>query len=298
MAENSNIEWCDHTFNPWIGCTKVSPACDHCYAEGMMDTRLGQVKWGAGEARKRTSEANWRKPLQWAKNADVFGEKHGRRQRVFCASLADVFDNEVPPEWRLDLIKLIDATPELNWLLLTKRVGNVMKMMRAMVPDFEGFPRNIFIGATICNQEEADRDIPKLLEIPAVRFLSMEPLLGPVDPFRPAARWLDRTPHEKRKHIPLGGRLIDWIIAGGESGSDARPMNPQWVRDIRDQCDQAQVPFLFKQWGEWVSVSEVEGPQTAFHTFEDGRSVRRVGKKAAGRTLDGQTHDGFPELEI
>nr|WP_290369612.1 DUF5131 family protein [Cupriavidus laharis] len=130
MSQNSKIEWTDHTFNPWSGCTKVSPGCDHCYAEAMMDTRLHQVQWGPGAQRRRTSVANWRKPLQWNRSHAEFFAQHGRRQRVFCASLADVFDNAVDPGWRLDLLQLIADTPNLDWLLLTKRIGNAHAMQR------------------------------------------------------------------------------------------------------------------------------------------------------------------------
>ena len=122
MGENSKIEWCNHTFNPWIGCQKVSPGCDHCYAEAMMDHRYGRVKWGPHGERKRTSPANWKNPLRWAKQAN------GRRPRVFCASLADWLDNRVPRDWRSDLGRLIEATPELDWLLLTKRPENHEKL--------------------------------------------------------------------------------------------------------------------------------------------------------------------------
>ena len=124
MAENTKIEWADHTFNPWTGCTKVGPGCDHCYAEGWAK-RSGQVQWGHGAARRRTSEANWKQPMRW--NAEA--ERIGVRYRVFCASLADVFDNEVPAEWRADLFDLIAKTPNLDWLLVTKRVGNVERMV-------------------------------------------------------------------------------------------------------------------------------------------------------------------------
>lgn len=189
MSDTTSIEWTDSTFNPWSGCTKVSPGCDHCYAESMMDTRLHRVQWGAGQARVRTSPANWRKPLQWNAQADAFFAKHGRRQRVFCASLADVFDNEVDPQWRVDLFDLIDATQDLDWLLLTKRIGNVLPMIqevaerrsdRMCLPS-PRLPDNVWLGATIVDQREADRDVPKLLATAArVKFLSMEPLLGAV----------------------------------------------------------------------------------------------------------------------
>ncbi len=202
--KNSNIEWTDHTFNPWIGCTKVSPGCDNCYAEQRMDKRLHVVNWGPGQTRKRTSVANWREPLKWERNHAAFFAEHGRRQRVFCASLADVFDNEVDPQWRADFFSLIAATPNLDWQLLTKRIGNADWMLDAATDgiDFWGdggrqmsrdyfsnqpWP-HVWIGASIVNQAEADRDIPKLLAVPAAkRFLSMEPLLGPVD----LGAWLD-----------------------------------------------------------------------------------------------------------
>lgn len=185
MSEHSRIEWCDATFNPWIGCTKVSPACDHCYAEAW-DRRFAvsghAMRWGAKAQRTRTSAANWRQPLRWNAQADAFEAAHGRRRRVFCASLADVFDAEVPAAWRAELFALIAATPRLDWLLLTKRIGNVARMIEAPGMQKCGLPPHVWLGATVVNQAEADRDIPKLLATPAaVRFLSIEPMLGPVD---------------------------------------------------------------------------------------------------------------------
>lgn len=294
MAENTKIEWADHTFNPWTGCTKVGPGCDHCYAEGWAK-RSGQVQWGPGTARRRTSAANWKKPLAW--NAEA--ERLGVRYRVFCASLADVFDNEVPAEWRADLFWLIHSTPSLDWLLVTKRIGNAAGMMRAAMLEIDPsgeWPApwpNVWLGITVVNQSEADRDIPKLLSTPAaVRFLSMEPLLGPVD----IARWLDDGSNE----MALASTL-SWVIVGGESGPGARPMHPQWARDIRDQCEAAGVPFLFKQWGEWAPnehFTHLPRRDEAIHEWFDGDAVIdhswRYGKKAAGRLLDGQEHNGYP----
>jgi len=324
MSNVTNIEWADSTFNPWIGCTKVSPACDHCYAAVATPSRTLGVEWGAGKPRHRTSAANWRQPVQW--NARPFeectdcgwrGEKHPThnfcprcdgeqlmpaRRRVFCASLADVFDNEVDPQWRVDLFALIAATPNLDWLLLTKRIGKAVNMLG----DYPTIPLlpNIWLGITICNQAEADRDVPKLLRVPAaVRFLSIEPMLGPVDLTRVMRRenewtFCDNVLSGFRAH-KCGGHTdprnaVNWVITGGESGSHARPSNPQWFRGIRDQCAAAGVAHLHKQNGEWVSVSEGEGAG-AHHTFADGRTVRRVGKLAAGRKLDGVTHDGYPD---
>lgn len=348
MGVNSKIEWTDHTFSPWTGCTKVSPACDHCYAEGWAK-RSGHVKWGSGQPRRRTSDANWRMPLKWNREA----ERTGVRPRVFCASLADVFDNAVDPQWRADLFALIAATPNLDWLLLTKRIGNVRGMLAELAhgndPDLSLLdmmpPPNVWLGATVVNQEEADRDIPKLLAVPAAkRFLSIEPLLGTVDlglcdcdkgsVAGPGGAGGVTCP----KCSGTGGRTLDWVIVGGESGPGARPMHPDWARSIRDQCAAAGVPFLFKQWGEWLPG------QNDPHPYSKGRRVahhqdgswgasntkvnasnyvawgesgilhrgslieappalrvqawaERVGKKAAGRLLDGRTHDGFPATQ-
>ena len=268
MAENTKIEWTDHTFNPWIGCTKVGPGCDHCYAENLMDKRMGVAVWGPGNERVRTKPANWKMPLRWNAQADAFMAQHGRRQRVFCASLADVFDNAVDPQWRADLFELIAATPNLDWLLLTKRIGNVGNMLP--VPfDFDKHYPNVWIGATIVNQVEADRDIPKLLDVPArVRFLSMEPLLGPVDLTQVMRRaesgrgdpdspdvwtYCDNALTGFRAH-QCGGhtdpeRAIDWVIVGGESGPGARPMADEWAKDIIAQCKDAGVAVFMKQMG-------------------------------------------------
>ncbi|WP_420994083.1 phage Gp37/Gp68 family protein [Cupriavidus sp. 30B13] len=339
MSENSKIEWTDHTFNPWIGCTKVSPGCDHCYAEAQMDTRLGRVTWGPKGERMRTSPANWRKPLAWNARHKEFFAEHGRRQRVFCASLADVFDNAVDPTWRADLLQLVADTPNLDWLLLTKRIGNAHAMLDDALSELShGLTKwadapwpNVWLGATVVNQAEADRDIPKLLATPArVRFLSMEPLLGPVD----LAKWIgycERTDKHGISRNDAGEHIlcerycgVSWVIVGGESGPGARPMHPDWARSLRDQCAAAGVPFLFKQWGEylpWADFNDarIDDPpeQTRFPTVEwqrdhwedagypmwcdstdgqidDMQCMGRVGKKAAGRLLDGVQHDGFP----
>lgn len=355
MSANTKIEWADHTFNPWIGCTKVSPGCDNCYAEQRMDKRLHVVQWGAGQDRKRTK--TWGDPVKWNAQHEAFFALHGRRQRVFCASLADVFDNQVPSQWRNDLFRLISLTPNLDWLLLTKRIGNVVRLLddallqEPLIKNGEcragSWPwPNVWLGITVVNQEEADRDIPKLLAIPAAkRFLSMEPLLGPVD-LTCYHDWLGRSvggmwcpdcPEDgvgidPEEHQHCHGEVvdaaaysgIDWVIVGGESGPNARPMHPDWARSLRDQCQAAGVPFLFKQWGEWLPWAHfgdaaVDDPpeQTRFKTMEfvdsawvdvgypdywatmdgeidDMQCVGRVGKKAAGRLLDGRTWDGLP----
>ena len=269
MAENTKIEWTDHTFNPWEGCQKVGPGCDHCYAETRNARFAGgtAINWGPGAPRRRTSASNWELPKRWNAQSDTFMAQHGRRQRVFCASLADVFDNAVDPQWRADLFALIAATPNLDWLILTKRVGNVRGMLAELAhgndPDLSLLDMmplpNVWIGATITSQPEADRDIPKLLEVPArVRFLSMEPLLGPVDltsievwggdaEIYPLKGTTDCVDDEgaPADDVPA----LNWVIVGGESGPSARPMHPDWARSLRDQCQAAGVPFMMKQMG-------------------------------------------------
>ena len=256
MGENSKIEWTHHTFNPWIGCAKVSPGCAHCYAEELMATRYNRVEWGENGTRVKTGPSNWRKPLKWNREAEQAGE----RRRVFCASLADVFEGrrELIP-WRVELFQLIDATPWLDWLLLTKRPENISRMMPPRVatdrqPIFPGCPGplgepvpcvirtskriNVWLGTSVENQDTAEQRIPHLLDAPAaVRFLSCEPLLGPIN----LDLW--RTP-------------IDWVIVGGESGWGARKCYVEWVRDIRDQCKAAGAACFVKQLGRFPDAED------------------------------------------
>ncbi len=254
MAETSGIAWTKSTFNSHIGCTKIGPGCDNCYAE-VLDKRHkwgGATHWGAGVPRYRTSESNWRKPLTWNKQAPE-SEFAGRKGfwPVFCASLGDVFDNDVPQEWRNDLWKLIVQTPNLSWLLVTKRIGNVI----SMIPTtwlMSGFPENIRLMITVVNQEEADRDVPKLLALPVKNGISYEPALGPVNwlPWLEPFNDLDAT----MKPTPR----LQWIIVGGESsqpGHPARPFDMKWARNTVDQCQAAGVPVFVKQLG-----SVVRGP--------------------------------------
>ncbi|MFC5359536.1 phage Gp37/Gp68 family protein [Azospirillum himalayense] len=370
MGETSKIEWTDATFNPWRGCRALSPACDNCYAKTLVEGRLGE----SFDARTRAAESTWKQPLAWNRKA----AKLGIRYRVFCASLADVFDAEVPDDWRDDLFALIAATPHLDWLLLTKR-PKVMRdyLGKLIVPhplcqgtgcnycgDGDGrvmwkshpFP-NVWLGTTVENQAMADLRIPHLLETPAaVRFLSCEPLLGPLNLNSDlgGTRWIGgqrgcrgthqhRQPHEDgspghRLHHHHDERCrpgLNWVIAGGESGPKARPSHPDWFRSLRDQCAAAGVPFLMKQWGEWLpGQNEVhpncDGRKVAHHqngtwgllggkirahnyvTWEPNGTLHhgdmrrkhhtvaawatRVGKKAAGRLLDGVLHDALPEV--
>lgn len=282
MAQDSKIEWTHHTFNPWVGCTRVSPACDHCYAE-TWSKRYNTVEWGTGKPRKLTSESNWQQPIKW----NAIAEKNGVRFRVFCASLADVFDNEVDPAWRIRLFALIDKTPHLDWLLLTKRIGNVAKMLPL---DWgKGWP-NVWLGISVVTQQEAERDIPKLAAIPAkVRFLSMEPLLEAID-----LRAL-KTDYNGRLNAFLHDR-IQWVIVGGESGTGARAMQAAWARSLRDQCSEFGIPFHFKQWGEWAPYDRSRMDGSILTTpYSGDEPMQHFGKKLAGRMLDGRTWDGYPQ---
>jgi protein gp37 len=308
MGEKTKIAWCDHTFNPWYGCTEVSAACDFCYARVMMQDRYHKVEWG-NHPRVRTLVNNWKEPLRWNRNA----ERDGARRKVFCASLADVFDNQVDFMWRRNLYHLIEDTPHLDWLLLTKRPQNIRDMLPTAYGIINPWPwPNIWLGTTVENQTEADRRIPQLLTVPAAkRFLSCEPLLGPIN----LDEWMDDSRLSgdglKYKDAPIAG--LDWVICGGESGPRARPMHPDWARSLRDQCAADAVPFFFKQWGEWLPgenhgkpLAEWQDgsqgcdcpPSREWRHFgtpgEYGAFAVRVGKKRAGALLDGVEHRGVP----
>lgn len=273
MVKNSRIEWTNHTFNPWWGCVKVSPACKHCYAESWAK-RVGQKVWGIQADRRFFSDKHWSEPLKW--NNDPTAE----RQRVFCASMADVFeDRRELDEERERLWTLIDGTPNLDWLLLTKRP----ELIKSMVPWGNDWPPNVWIGTTTEDQKRADERLPYLAEIPAaVRFISAEPLLGPLQ----LDSWLANS--------------IDWVIAGGESGPKARPSSPSWFRDLLNQCMAAEVPFHFKQWGDWAPGhgENLAKARIRAEAAADGTEMLRLGKKAAGRELDGHTWDGIPKARM
>lgn len=321
MAENSAIEWTHHTFNSWRGCTKISAGCTNCYAETMSLRNPAALGiWGVDGARAIASESYWKHPFRW--NAEA--ERQGQRRRVFCASMADVFEgDETMPEAarvpvaqaRARLWKVIEDTPWLDWLILTKRPENIARMVplkwgadpeQGIFDDSSLMPPNVWIGTSVENQEQADKRIPELLKVPArVRFLSCEPLLGPVD--------LDQAIYgpQPRDGLSCFGftdgfgyeASIHWVIVGGESGPSARPMHPEWARSLRDQCQAAGVAFHFKQWGEWAQYNHygVRGKGglpyfsgNATRRMDDGFLMERYGKKAAGRLLDGCTWNEFP----
>jgi len=254
MSETTFIEWCDSIFNPW-GCTWVSPARDDCYAARSTPARALGIAWGPHGARRRTSAENWnwKQPLHWEAKADEFFAQHGRRRRVFCASLADVFDNAVPTEWRQELFEHIRVTPHLDWLLLTKRPQNIVRMVQqcgAIADNGTHFlPDNVWLGTTVEDNTRAQLNIPALLRtIPTLGartlFLSVEPMLSPVGVFSEITGELLHT----SGYDDQPG-WINWVICGGESGPKARPMHPDWARGLRDQCAAARVPFFMKQMG-------------------------------------------------
>jgi protein gp37 len=306
VSANSKIEWCHHTFNPWWGCAKVSPGCDNCYAERDAARFDERTLWGVDAARREFGDKHWNEPLKWDRKARALGVRH----RVFCASMADVFDKNAPAGARVRLFQLIAKTTNLDWLILTKRIGNASRMLEEVMDELSHglttwaelpWP-HVWIGATVVNQEEADRDIPKLLRVPArVRFLSIKPMLSGISI---RADFITRWPN-RQADVNSPGPTIDWIICGGESGPHARAMNIAWAREVRDQCQVAGVPFLFKQWGEWAPAPGMIGSPgqnlysvgSVLHTImQDGYSMARVGKKAAGRLLDGREWNEYPEI--
>ena len=283
MASLTKIEWADKTWNPWFGCTKVSPGCMNCYAAVSTPSRIQGVKWGKGQPRKRTSEAYWKDPAKWDREAaedlnDFYSHEglHGghahypkpRPPRVF-PSLCDWLDDEVPIEWLADFLRVIYSTPNLDWLLLTKRPQNFASRLKAAIGvmhcdpmDYgdridawikgERIPRNVWLGVSVEDQIRADQRIPILLETPArVRFLSCEPLLGLVD------LMLRNKLHGFPKRVQADesavyysvSMLLHWVIVGGESGPGARPCNVAWIRSLVDQCKAANVACFVKQLG-------------------------------------------------
>lgn len=318
MGDRTGIEWTEATWNPVTGCTKVSPGCDHCYAEGIAHRFAGTKAYPNGfEVTLRPERLD--QPLRWR-----------RPRRIFVNSMSDLFHKDVPDEYIAKVFAVMAAAPRHTFQILTKRHGRMRSLLsgdrwllqvgdageamglldhRALIEGTWPLP-NVWCGVSVEDQRWADIRIPALLETPAaVRFISAEPLLGPVqlqhewlapraiacwapghEPstedraalaqvLRAALRQLDRK--DPSDPAPT---FLDWVIVGGESGPGARAMHPDWARTLRDQCQAAGVPFLFKQWGEYA----VE------HESSIGGAMKRVGKKAAGRELDGRTWDEYP----
>lgn len=311
MSDRSTIEWTDATWNPVTGCTKVSPGCDNCYAETLAERFRGTP----GHYFEHGFDVQLRpdkltQPLRWK-----------RPRRIFVNSMSDLFHKDVPDEFICRVFAVMAATRHHTYQILTKRPARMRALMNSEafataaldlsmtdeikpvrhgeLPHGDTWPLpNVWLGVSVEDQKRADLRIPVLLETTAeVLFLSCEPLLGPVD-LRSCM-----TPWEQN--------AIDWVIAGGESGRSARPMHPDWVRSLRDQCQAVGTAFHFKQWGEWAPESHVataRGAAGALYIERNGTTrsaargargeavtVQRNGKHHTGRLLDGRTHDAFPE---
>jgi len=315
MADKSAIEWTDATVNFWWGCTKVGPGCDHCYAEAW-DKRTGGSHWGLNAPRRKIASAvklihrldnqyaDWAADAECSiGNAKAFGlpvPNIGTRRRVFIQSMSDLFDLEVPIDWFSEAWGRIEDCSRIDIQIVTKRISAVEKRFAAA--GVAQWPQHAGLMVTVVNQEELDRDVPRLLALKA-KFnipwvgLSVEPMLGPIS--LRWAKWDDWTDGkgEQRETVDHldGARRLDWVIVGGESGRDARAMHPNWARGLRDECAEAGVAFFFKQWGEWWDAAQGGPSELAGTPHEDDRMVR-VGKKAAGRLLDGIEHNAMPEI--
>ena len=313
MRPTTTIAWTDHTVNFWWGCTKVSPACTHCYAEEI-GSRFGSklfgqpVLWGAGKPRFERLEKARAECLKLQRHA----HESGTRPRVFINSMSDWLDNEVPLEWLAYLLETLHRCPNVRFQLLTKRPENFpIRMLDILASKIqnsvaEGWlkgtdvPHNVWVGTTVENQHYADERIPRLLQIPAkVRFLSCEPLVGSV--FLGTALYSN---YDVAAHDPQMTGLEDttnkvhWVIAGGESGGKAQPSDLEWFIDLRDECDAADTPFFFKQWGEWLPAGEHAAHLPPTKTYKAdttlGITMLKAGAAIAGNTLDGVKHEAFP----
>jgi protein gp37 len=324
VSDKSGIEWTDATWNPTRGCTKVSAGCDHCYAETFAERWRGVPGHAYEEGfDPLVVPEKLDQPLRWK-----------RPRRIFVNSMSDLFHDAMPDDYIAQVFAVMACASQHTFQVLTKRHARMRALLNASdfreavhrhyvcLPDdrpgFTGYTwplPNVWLGVSVETQQWADIRVPALLGTPAaVRFLSCEPLLGPV-----TFRWAEWQPWAERPGVTNhldGLRRIDWVIVGGESGAGARPMHPEWARTLRDECVEAGVPFFFKQWGEWrpgaMGADLVDRParvalvdavsaevvpwRTAGPPSRTQALVSRVGKKAAGRLLDGVSHDGYPEV--
>lgn len=313
MGADSKIEWTDATWNPVTGCSVVSPGCTNCYAMRLAGTRLQHHPSRAGLTRDSKAGPVWTgevrlnedwldQPLRWKRPRLIFVCAHG-----------DLFHESVPDLW---LDRVFDVIERAHWhvlQVLTKRSGRMRSYLQRRYSRGSA-PGHIWLGVSAEDQARADERIPELLATPAaVRFVSAEPLLGSMDLTRMRGS-LGGSCDALAGYIPGSAtdhavRKIDWVICGGESGRDARPMHPAWVRLLRDQCVAAGVPFFFKQWGEWLPADDwyTDHPVSLVLREWNGAAwrevspsatdyVARIGKKAAGRLLDGRTWDEMPDL--
>lgn len=319
MSDKTKIEWTDSTWNPLTGCTRVSPGCTNCYIDWAPPFRINDRHFRDKDGNRSHAIGSSTgvllhpdrldQPLRWRKP-----------RRVFVNSLSDLFHEDVPDEYIAEIFEVMALAPQHTFQVLTKRHGRMRSLLNSwardgMVADpgwrYGGKPQgsmrhtsslwtpppNVWLGVTVEDQQRADLRIPALLDTPAaVRFLSCEPLIGSV-----CLDWFHSSDgHSPGTDLPceLWPPGIDWVIAGGESGKDARPMHPDWARSLRDQCAAADVPFFFKQWGEWCpedqSPQDVTIPAQVMH--DCATDAIRLGKRKAGRELDGHTHDGYPQV--
>jgi len=311
MSDGTKIEWTDATWNPITGCSVVSAGCKHCYAMKLAGTRMRNEPSRAGLTVDTAAGPVWNGQVRFNRQWLEQPLRWSRPRRIFVCAHGDLFHENVPYKWIDEVFGIMSMAPQHTFQVLTKRPQRMADLLpklagRHAPSDGSRWPLpNVWLGVSVENQATADERIPYLLRTPAaVRFLSCEPLLGDLRLWKLGVLDFDEDsvgaevyPLSGTRAIPdcdWKGTRIDWVIAGGESGPHARPMHPDWARSLRDQCADSGVPFFFKQWGEFVSVSEVEGPGR-HHQFDDGATVRRTGKKLAGRTLDGVEHNAMPE---
>lgn len=315
MSDGSKIEWTEATWNPTVGCTKVSPGCDNCYAERIVNRFKGK---GAFDVVVR-DESKLFLPFKWRKP-----------RRIFVNSMSDLFHEDIPDSFIANVFSVMARTPQHTYQILTKRHGRMRSLLNrqsfrdntlSLAAD-AGWPMaNVWLGVSVEDQKWADIRIPALLDSPAaVRWLSCEPLLGPVDLLPYLHHQCDCDPPGHRRESEYGPRP-DWIVVGGESGPGARPMHPAWARSLRDQCTAVGVPFFFKQWGAWQDGSHdprtqrgadhvvlLDGRHVEFSAYADSDLVKgdpalrydacimsRVGKATAGRVLGDRTWDEYPQ---
>jgi protein gp37 len=300
---NGGIIWTETTWNPVRGCSKVSPGCANCYAE-----RMAARFCGPGEPYHGTiADGRWTGKVRLEEDALTAPMRWRKPRRIFVCSMSDLFHPEVPDSYIGKIFGVMAEAHQHTFQVLTKRAQRMLEWSKSVAhypkgdrskSPVPGWPPNVWLGVTAEDQKRVDERIPLLLQTPAaVRFVSCEPLLGPVDLAKAGAVWSDMND----KIIPgcrsIGTKEINWVIVGGESGPGARPMHPDWARGLRDQCQAAGVPFLFKQWGEWGPRTGDQGvPDYAFFKGPGAEChVWRVGKKAAGRLMDGRTWDEFPK---
>ncbi len=308
----TRIEWATHVWNPVTGCTPVSEGCQNCYARRMA-TRL-RGRFGYPE------DNPFRVTLHPGRVSSLEPALRGTGKIIFVCSMGDLFHQDVPESFIREILKLVTATGQHTFFMLTKRPERMRNVFESYYATGAAIIRNLWLGVTAENQARANERIPVLLQIPAaVRFVSVEPMLGPVD----LSKWLGVCNFcgssavkcspalwkRGKKCCPdctHNGVYLNWIICGGETGPNARPMHLDWVRSLRDQCQEAGVPFFFKSWGEWApayttgpefELSRLAGDEVIMSGPGYGVVMKKVTKKAAGRILDGRTWDEYPEVK-